>query len=222
MKLSLDVFRITLAFDRPYVFLDEDIDEKLPESGFSKPEEGGTVLRISSDGRQSQATRWVDGDVEVYYQPSRAFLSSEGTSPEDVADGFTRIVQVSEDLLGDDWPRRLKWAELYAAARIRGEKSPLKAFSKTYSSKLLDELRNFLSRPIMPSLFGVYAAPENHLDEPLNEIPDWVHIVLEPLVANPQYYFMKVVFREADYDSVEKFAREFESIVEHIIAEVEK
>ena len=202
--------------------MDDDIDDKLRESGFSEPDEGGTVLRISSDGRQSQATRWVDEDVEVYYQPARAFLSSEGKNPGEVADGFARIVQASKDLLGDQWPGKLKWAEFYATARVRGEKSPLKAFSGTYSRKVLAELQGFLSGPIMPSLFGVYSAPENQLDQPLNKIPNWTHIVLEPLVANPEYYFVKIVFRKPDHDSVERFAQDFESILERIIAEVEK
>jgi len=210
-----------MAYRSKFPFVDADLEKNLEEAGFSSSSPGRRVLRLSSDGQESVALRWTSSGSEVYYDPTRAFLSAEGSVPEGVHEAFGKLVKIAAALLGPTWATELKWTELYATIRILGERKPLESYTETYSPKIIERVGKILGTTVKPFLFAVFSSPGGEEGQPLNEIPNWVTIVVEPFIQNPKYYFMKLVFRQQDTEKVVGFASRLEKIVGGIISEIE-
>ncbi|MFQ5871910.1 MAG: hypothetical protein ACE5IJ_10600 [Thermoplasmata archaeon] len=221
MKLIFELDKATLSFRQPFPFLDEDLGQLLVEKGFNEPEKGRNVLRVSPDGRESPAIRWERDEISVYYEPTRPFLTVEGKIPDGVAAAFDDILSVSRDLLGDTFKSEVRWAELNAIIRAVGSKSPLEAFRKYDWNPITAPLASILGSDVKPFRLSVYSAEDEDLNQPLSEVSDWIHVTVEPLVANPRYYFIRIVYRQSDVSSVSTFASRVEEIASKIISELE-
>jgi len=221
LKLIFDTFKITMAYRTRFPFVDADLDKKLKEAGCSSSAPGHTVLRLSSDGQESVAFRWTGSGSEVYYDPARAFLGAEGNVPARVPEAFDKLVGVAKILLGSTWPGEVKWSELYSVIRVLGDKQPLESYAATYSPKIVERMAKLLGLPVKPFLFAVFSSFESLVGQPLNEVPDWTNIILEPFIPNPKYYFMKVVFRRQEVPKVIEFASKLEKTAGSIISEIE-
>ena len=221
LKLIFDTFKLTLAYRTKFPFVDEELDKKLKEAGFSSSAPGHTVLRLSSDGQESVAFRWTGSGSEVYYDPARAFLSAEGNVPESVREAFGKLIGIAKALLSSGWPTEIKWSELYSVIRVLGDRQPLESYSVAYSPKIVERMTKLLGVPVKPFLFAVFGSSETLVGQPLDEVPDWTNIILEPFIQNPKYYFMKVVFRRQDISKVVDFASKLETTAGSVISEIE-
>ncbi len=211
-----------MAYRNRFPFVDVDLDKKLQDAGFSVAASGRAVLRLSADGQESVALRWTsEGGAEIYYDPARGFLSAEGNVPTAVAESFKKLVSVAQTLLGQNWSGETKWAELYSNVRILSDKQPLDAYAATYSPKVVERMSGILGLPVKPFLFAVFSSHGGEAGQPLNEVPDWVNIIIEPFIPNPKYYFMKLVFRQQEVSKVVTFASKYEPIVEDVISGIE-
>ncbi len=221
MRLSVDTFKITLAFKNPFPFMEDDLNEGLERRGFKRPKDGATVLRISQDGRQGSAFRWVREETEVYYEPVRPFLSAEGLSFSTVAAAFGELHALARELLEGAFESQKEWAEINALVRGLGSQAPLIALKEYANESLYGAIGRMVGRPVQPFSISVYSSEEPELNRPLNEIPDWIHFGIQPLVLNPQYYVIRLVFRQQDVKRVEEFAQNLEKALLGFLGEIE-
>lgn len=217
VKVVVEACRLTLGFKRPYLFTEQDLSLRFAERGVTPPEGGRLVLRVAQDGTQSPANVWQKGDVEVYYEPMRGFLSSEGLNPEATAKVFEEISLVAEGLLGHPLGADLKWAELNAAARVQGSKAPLTALSAKGDGGWASGLGKILGESLRPFSRTFFAAGSSDLNLPLRDVPEWTHLAIEPFVVNPAFYFVRLVIRKIDGKPVAEAGSRFADLLREIV-----
>jgi hypothetical protein len=220
VRTIFDAVRIALAFKAQFPFVESDVDERLQALAYTVPPDGRTVMRISTDGKQSVGFRWKKGDCEVTYEPTRPFLSAEGKSPIDVAASFKDITDIANAILGVTFAKQLKWAELFASVRAIGGKQPLEALRGT-DGNLTRELGKLAGHELQRYSFAVCSAHKGEESIPLTEIADWFQLALEPLVANPNFYHSFIVFRKPDAEGVRALAADVEATFVRLIERIE-
>jgi len=212
---------MTLAFRKPFPFVENDLTKKLAENGFKVPEDGEKVIRITPDGRQSFALRWTKDAAEVYYDAGRSFFSSEGGDIASVSRGFSEICQIARDILGIEFESQLRWAEVNAAVRAIGAKRPLEVLSQKGSGDLGTQIGRVIGFELRPMTVGFFSSAKEHWDSPLTEIPDWVYIGVEPFIPNPTYYLFRVVCRLTDITKVDSFGHALDKKLEKLLVLLE-
>ena len=216
----MDRNTVTLAFKRPIPIPEDDLQVKLEKIGYKVPSSNHIVVKVSSDGMETLSKRWVKDNSDVYYDPRRGFLSSEGRDIEKTSIGFTDILKVSKEYF-DDFDNELKWAELNFSCRCIGTKAPLTALKQAVRGTIHDEVGEIINAPVNPYTLEIFSADENELDKALNEVTNWQHITIRPIVINPRYYQVNIVYRQKDVEKVENCAKTVEDIVNKLISHIE-
>ena len=75
---------------------------------------------------------------------------------------------------------------------------------------------------LQPFSLTAYASGMDQLQRPLNEIPDWFDLRIEPLIANPKYYFVRIVFRKENLEIVSQFVSQIEERITQAIEMLER
>ncbi|HEO64743.1 MAG TPA: hypothetical protein ENI73_02635 [Spirochaetes bacterium] len=215
--------RVTIAFHKGYPIPDDDLENKLKTKGYVVPKEP-IVVRIGADGSQNSAKRWERKGVEVYYIQSKGLLSAEGRDLEKVSECFNEIHEIAKDLLGQDLAKETKWAEVFFDCRYLGAKRPLKALEDYLPSQPYLKLGEIVGEKVKPFSLIIYSAEKSELEElevPLKEVPNWVHINIEPLIINSKYYFVRVIYRQEDISKVGVFNTKLGGVVDSLISQIE-
>lgn len=221
MKLQISQNKITLAFTSEYPYTEDEIQERLIDLGYEIPESNHTVLKISNDGRESLAKRFIKENIEVFYDPKRGFLSSEGLDIIQTNEGFKDIIKVGENLSGSNFDSDIKWAELNIESRIIGDKRPLDSFDLSLKTDMYEDITDLLGMQVYPYGLSLYSSDKDDLNKPLNEIINWSHITIQPLVRNPKYYYCRIVYRQKDLDNVSEISNNIKGIIENLIRYLE-
>lgn len=221
MRFHPETSKVTIATQSKFPFLEEDVDHKCKTLGYAVPKQGGTVLIATRDGSQSLGQVWSKDDFSITYDPSRGFLSVEGKDPSELGDESQVLVKMAEELLGDVFDDEVRWMELNFAARSSSDRRPLEAIGATPSS-LHKGLGEVFDEPLLPFGISAYAGEKEELNRPLNEVTNWFDLRIEPLIANPRYYFIRIVYRNRKPDQVIKFVRELLPRLESAIRLLEK
>ena len=217
MKTTLDDVKVTIDLNKPFPFRDEDVGKLLVEEGFSRPKEReGIVLRITAEGVQSPATRWMWKETDVFYEPVTGRLAVEGRNIEAVGESFEKILRVTNRLLEDTKEVQVRWTELSVKLRAYGSPPPLDVFRQFCESKARDAVSKAFGEEMHAFSLALYSADKKNLDRALNKIEDWVHLSIAPLVPNPSIYTVNLVYRKRDPNDVKKrletLAETFEKI----------
>ncbi len=209
MKLYVEANKVTIATKRKYPFLEEDLDRKCKEFGYAVPKQGRTVLTIARDGSQSLGQVWSKNEgLTITYDPNRGFLSLQADELSETVKEFSTLVAIANALLSEP-EQEIRWGEVNFAARASSESRPLEVFSKL-STDLHEKLGDLFEESVHPFGVAAYSAPGEALDKPLNEISNWFDIRIEPLIANPRYYFIRIIYRKSDLEQVNGYLRPLE------------
>lgn len=220
MKILIDQNKITIAFNNPFPFPEDDLETELKTKDYVVPKEP-TMISVGPDGGQSIVKRWEREEVGVYYDSNKGFLSSEGKDFKKVSAGFEDIREIAKNLLGSDLTTETEWAEVLFNCRCLGDKRPLKAFEDYLPSQPYLKFEEIGVENLKPFSLKMYSAEESELEGPLNKIPNWVHINIEPLIINPKYYYIRVVYRQVDISKVGVFSTKLKEVVESLINHIE-
>jgi len=219
--MIVELEKATLAFKALFPLLDTDLDRELDSRGFAIPSPGRNVLRVSQDGRETVAIRWTKGDTEVFYDPGRAMLSSEGRSPQQVAEAFGELCDVAQSLLGGTFDAQLKWSELNAVVRSAGTKQPLTSIG-AHADPLIASIGNLLGAKTQRFSVTACSPVTGDALRPLTELEDWSFVSVEPLIANPGYYLTRVVIRRSTAKPIAEFTLKLENFTQSVISHLEK
>ncbi len=154
------------------------------------------------------------GESVVDVDLSRGILGVEGPSGAESMSGFQKLLGMLQGDLGLDTQRHTSFVEFVCDLNIKGEKRAIEAMRglklsvATIAGKVLEE---------STSIFGLRLGSSNF--EP--DGPNWFDLRIEPLLRNPQVYFVSGVYRNKEVDRVLKIAENFESRIETIIASLE-
>ncbi len=220
MKIQVSREKITLAFVKEYPFTEDEVQEKVLYLDYNIPETKKSVIKISSDGRQSREKRYIKEDIEIGYDSERGFLSSEGVDVKKTAEGFNDVMNIAKELCDEDL--EIKWCELIFECKVKGNKKPLIIFDKTLATEVHEEIKDIIGAPVHPLGLSIYTSDKDEIDKPLNEIVNWSHFSFSPLARNPNYYYGRVVFREKDGKDVHEMAMKIEEVVESLIELLER
>lgn len=222
LKFIVNRNAITLAFKSQYPLIESDLHSKLEEKGFQEPTRNVTVLRISRDGRESIVKRWEKEKTEVFYDPSRGFLSVEGLNIEKTSIGFKEIYLISQELLGETSSEKIKWAEINFSCRCIGQKHPLQSLKILSSADIFNNIENIFKESIFPFSLEFYSSADEQIsDKPLTDFVDWSNVSIRPLIANPKYYVISVVYRKNNINKVIEFSSTIKSVVESLLEKIE-
>ncbi|MFQ5885363.1 MAG: hypothetical protein ACE5IO_09720 [Thermoplasmata archaeon] len=221
MKLHVEANKVTVATKSKYPFLEEDLDRKCKAAGFTVPKRGGTVLIAARDGSQSLGQVWSADDKTITYDPNRGFLSLESRDLSETAQGFATLIDIARELLSDTFEEEIRWGELNFAARVSSETLPLEVLSGS-STKVHEELSKLFEEPLSPFSIAAYSSPGEDLKRPLNEVPNWFDMRIEPLIANPRYYFVRIVYRKQDLARISGFLQGLEDRLGNVIQLLEE
>ncbi|MFQ5763285.1 MAG: hypothetical protein ACE5PO_09635, partial [Candidatus Bathyarchaeia archaeon] len=172
MKLHVEANKVTVATISKYPFLEEELDSKCKAAGYTVPKRGGTVLIAGRDGSQSLGQVWSKEVMSITYNPARGFLSIEGKSLKEVSQEFATLIHIERELLGNSFDKEVRWGELNFAARSSTESFPLETFSRA-PTRLHEGLSELFEERLNPFSVTAYAALDEELTKPLNEIPNW-------------------------------------------------
>ena len=221
MKLRVETGRVTVATNNKLPFLEEDLDEKVQSIGYKIPKPGGSVLVVSRDGSQTVGVVWSKEEMTITYDPSRGFLSIDGRSLKELAEGFAQLVNITQELLGGESERNIKWGELNLAARCATEKLPLDVIGRS-ATEIHTSLANLFGEKLLPFSVTAYSSEAEELEKPLNEIPDWFDLRVDPLIANPKYYFIRIIYRKKNPAQVGEFVQKLEIRLDDMIKMLEE
>jgi hypothetical protein len=216
----VDQDKVVLAFKSPLPILEDELQKKLEKISYKAPASNHMVLRISRDGRESIAKRWVRDSTEVYYDPTRGFLSSEGIDTKATSQGFKEVHNIAKELIGSEFGNEVKWSEINFICRYIGKKHPLSSLKKTVNDKVYNDLEKIIGISMKPFSLELYSADETE-EKALNEIVNWYNISVKPLILNPKYYLINIVYRQKDIEKVEKMTSDLDGIVESLIEYIE-
>lgn len=220
MKPVFQIVRMAIAFSSKYPLEENSLNDELRGSGFIVPTTERYTVRASEDGAQSTAMKWTRGETEVYYEPTRPFLTAEGRAPSQVVETFSLVDKISKRLLGENPEQKQKYGELYVVARVMGAKFPLRAMREKRDD-LTKAMSELLGTDVQRFSEVFCCGVNDEGPTPLNQVLDWTHITVEPFVVNPTYYFVRIVIRNHDVEVVRKFGDNLESILIRIVEGVE-
>jgi len=148
------------------------------------------------------------GANEVLYDNLGGLLGVTGKKIEDVMEGFDIVGSILKKN-GVDLPSNVKSLELALSLRIfvKGVHKPLEKIGKFLGINRFSGFSKIMEEEVIP--FDVRFCPrrEAKTSENLKTIANWFDIHIYPYVYNPNYFEVRVVFRDSSFEKVIEFTK---------------
>jgi hypothetical protein len=155
------------------------------------------------------------GDVAVLYDNEVSFVGVGDKSFKQVREAF----DISEGVLSEVDAIMLankSRVELVLRADVWTKKDPQKEIGKFLGKKKFEAFASIFKNKVRP--FTVRVATE---DKEIIKNPNWFDIRIEPLIRNPRYYRIDLVYRNEDQSKTLEIADNIENTVVQAIKIVE-
>lgn len=220
MKPIIEVYKVTMAFTSPLPLPEEELRTQMDKSGYKPSQKGGTVMRISTDGSQSIARAWEKGAHAAYYDLQKGFLSSEGDSFREVAEGARELRKIASGLVQGSLDEHVKWTEINFQGRVVTKTHPMAALKRFYRNMSFEEIERAFGDRFRPFSLRLYSSDEPEPKRRLVEIPNWTHFGMEPLVLNPTYFLLRLIYRRENVEDVLGLADRLEETLNSVVMAV--
>jgi hypothetical protein len=217
MKPIIEVYKVTIAFTSPLPLPEEELRTQMDKSGYRPNQNGETVMRVSTDGSQSIARAWEKGAHEAYYDLQRGFLSSEGDNFPEVAEGARELRKIASGLVQGSLDEHVKWAEINFQGRVVTKTHPMAALKRFYQDMSFEEIEKALGDGLRPFSLRLYSSDEPEPKRRLVDIPNWTHFAMEPLVLNPTYFLLRLIYRREKVEEVLSLADRLEETLNTVV-----
>lgn len=212
-KILIDDFRVSDVFAISDPFIEEDLKAALKTKGFDI--DLGPKIISTTPIRAIRSDIAKKGDISILYDNETSFIGVVGKSFRQVTDQF----EVLEGVLSELDPIMLsnkKYTELWLRSHIWTKKDPQKTIPEFLKDTKYDAFSAILGRKIRP--FTIRVATE---DQTIMDNPNWFDLRIEPLIRNPRYYRLDIVYRNNDKAVISKTIDNIEKIIHKVIATVE-
>lgn len=219
MNFLVDALKITIVFDNPFALPDDILDEKLTSVGYES-QLGRAVISIAPDGSRTQVIVWEKETRTVGYDPKRGYLSAQAKDFRAASVGLGEMLEVVRSM-EEDYTSQISFAEIIMNARARGSKYPLVALDNLFSHDFLPEIGDILGSRVSP--YAIRVCPKDKIEskKSLKKVLEWFELTVQPMVENPRYYLVSLVYRNPDVGNVSKFAGGLEAKMEKLLAFIE-
>lgn len=212
-------YRITILFNNPYPFPEEQLIENLSKKGFSEIKDipkimGTPPLQIV------RATVARKGDNEVLYNPDKGHLGIIGLNFKEVNDDFDILESTIKSEMGIE-QSAIKSAELISSNRVYSKNAPLEVISRFLDSVNLSKFKEVFGEDVDIKPFTVRMYINTEISGSINTLSNWADLTIEPFIPNPKYYLVRLIYRNTDNDKVKEVAKKVDNIILNSIRLIE-
>lgn len=212
-KIFIDDYRISFVFGQQDPFVEDDLRSLLEKRGFKAT--GPRVIN-APPFRAVRADIAKKGDVSVLYDNETSFVGVAGRSLKEVRRNFDVLGKLLRKLDRIMFNKQ-KYVELVLRSRVWTKKDPQKAIIDFLGMNGAEPFKNLFEKDVRP--FGVRIVTE---DLTIMDNPNWFELRIEPLIRNPRYYFIQLIYRNENGTKTLNIADRTEEIVFQAIKIVEK
>lgn len=200
-------------FDFQDPFVEEDLKSLLKKRKF-KVETKSRFIE-APPFRAVRADIAKKGSVSVLYDNEISYVGVAGQSFKEVKGNFTILSRILKELDPITYGKQ-RSVELIFKGRIWTKKDPQKTITNFMKTEKMDLFKNIFEKGIRP--FTIRVVTEDHR---IKDNPNWFSLRIEPLIRNPRYYFLELVYRNEDVSMTLKIADKIEEIITSSIEAVE-
>ncbi len=206
LLLEVEEFRLSFIFTSVEPIPEGVLLSWLEERGFAEIRDVPKRIGTETFGieRLNIARK---GACQVIYDPRVGNLGIAGRRYEEVLEEFDRVATMLKEM-GFDFLKEMKCFELVLEGRVfaKGKPKPLEKITDFLETEKFSALNRIIGAEVIP--FDIRFCPKSEMGtiEDLRRIPKWFDIHIHPYVPNPNYYGVRLVFRDTDISNVKKFA----------------
>lgn len=212
-------YRITILFNNPYPFPEEQLIEILSKKGFSEIKDIPKIMG-TPPLQVIRATVARKGDNEVLYNPDKGHLGIIGLNFKEVNDDFEILESAIISELGIE-KSAIKSAELISSNRIYSINAPLEVISRFLESANFSKFKEVLGEDVDIKPFTVRMYINTEISGSINTLSNWADLTIEPFIPNPKYYHVRLIYRNTDNDKVKEVAKKLDKIILNSIRLIE-
>jgi hypothetical protein len=212
-------YRITILFNNPYPFPEEQLIEILSKKGFSEIKDIPKIMG-TPPLQVIRATVVRKGDNEVLYNPDKGYLGIIGLNFKEVNDDFEILESTIKSELGIE-KSAIKSAELISSNRVYSINAPLEVISRFLESANFSKFKEVLGEDIDIKPFTVRMYINTEISGSINTLSNWADLTIEPFIPNPKYYLVRLIYRNTDNDNVKEVAKKLDKIILNSIRLIE-
>lgn len=216
MKLLKSRVRLSVKLDYTIIPVDVgDLRGSLKKLGYVLPPApvipagSGANLEVQGGPIAQLGECVIDADIR------RGVFGAEANSVTDVLSAFGQLVDILEKDIRVDTGNHRSFTEFIGDFTVEGEERAIDTMRST-KLDLIESTDKSFGEPT--ALFGIRFGPKEH--DPSG--PNWFDLRIEPLLRNPQVYFVGIVYRGTEAKRVLKMAEASEDRIARIIASLEK
>lgn len=213
-KIFVDDYRISIVFSFPDPFIEDDLKALLKKRGF-KVETGSRIIE-APPFRAVKADIAKKGNVSVLYDNELSYVGVAGRSFKGVQGNFIVLSEVLKEL-DPITLNKQRGVELLLRARVWTKKDPQKSIADFVKTEKMKGFKDIFEKEIRPFTVRVVTEDSKILDN-----PNWFSLRIEPLIRNPRYYFLGLVYRNEDVSKILNIANKIEQIISQSIEVVER
>lgn len=208
-------YRITILFNNPYPFPEEQLIEILSKKGFSEIKDIPKIMG-TPPLQVIRATVARKGDNEVLYNPDKGHLGIIGLNFKEVNDDFEILESTIKSELGIEKSAiksAIKSAELISSNRVYSKNAPLEVISKFLESANFSKFKEVFGEDADIKPFTVRMYINTEISGSINTLSNWADLTIEPFIPNPKYYLVRLIYRDTDNDKVKEIAKKVDNII---------
>jgi hypothetical protein len=158
------------------------------------------------------------GACQVLYDPHGGNLGVAGNKLKEVLEAFNAIESLLKEK-GFDIHEDIKCVEFVLDSRVfvKGKLKPLEKISNFVGAQKLSKFSEIMGEDVIP--FDIRFCPkrEAKASEDFRKIPKWFDVHVHPYISNPNYYSIRIVFRDIDLSNVKAFSETVSDKILNII-----
>ncbi len=204
-------YRITILFNNPYPFPEEQLIDILSKKGFSEIKDIPKIMG-TPPLQVIRATVARKGDNEVLYNPDKGHLGIIGLNFKEVNDDFEILESTIISELGIE-KSSIKSAELISSNRVYSINAPLEVISRFLESANFSKFKEVFGGDVDLKPFTVRMYINTEISGSINTLSNWADLTIEPFIPNPKYYLVRLIYRNTDNDKVKEVAKRVDNII---------
>ena len=211
MEPIVDRFALVAGFSSPFPFEFTKITEGLGKKGYKPPPDKQVVFALDSTGGKTQLRQLFGEGVEIAYNQDKGHLTVSSTN-------LSISVKALQDVLKEikrtsTIEPTIDWYEFDFHGRISIDRLPLDTNSKRSEVKN-ENLNVLLGMKTQTYTYSICAFEGETPTQPLNTVPNWFQLIIQPFVPNPRYYYVRVIYRRKDFQRIEEMIGKIPGLIE--------
>jgi len=212
-KIFVDDYRISFVFGFQDPFVEDDLKDVLTKRGF-KVEPGSRIIE-APPFRAVRADIAKKGNVSVLYDNDISYVGIAGRSFKEVLEDFNALGRVLKELDSITFDKQ-SYVELVLRARVWTKKDPQQTIASFHKAENVQPFAEVFGKGVRPFAVRVVTEEPRIIDN-----PNWFSLRIEPMIRNPRYYFVELVYRNEKVSKTLSIAEKIEQVISRSIEIIE-